>query len=126
MYKKMLASLVLLALLTTLLAACSIHTVTGPTGPAVHMGNADFLQPNITISKGTSFTLIDDVAVQHIIVNGTWAGTTPKPAKESGAPTVNANFAGSDSSSIGPFPTAGTYQLYCTIHPGMNLTVIVK
>ncbi len=30
-----------------------------------------------------------------------------------------------DSHMIGPFPTAGTYHLYCTVHPGMNLTVIV-
>lgn len=126
MHKKMLAVSALLAVLTVLLAACSIHANAGLTGPAVHMGNAAFLQPSITISKGTSFTLVDDVAVQHIITNGTWVNTTAKPAKESGAPAVNATFAGDDSSSIGPFTTAGTYHLYCTIHPGMILTVVVQ
>lgn len=126
MHKKLLASLALLVLLTLLLAGCSIHTISGPTGPAVHMGSADFLQPSITISKGTSFTLIDDAPVQHVIANGTWVNGVPKPAKEHGAPTVNANFAGNDNSSVGPFPTAGTYNLYCTIHPGMNLKVIVR
>jgi len=27
---------------------------------------------------------------------------------------------------IGPFTELGTFQLYCTIHPGMNLTVTVS
>ena len=27
---------------------------------------------------------------------------------------------------IGPFNTAGTFHLYCTVHQGMNLTVIVQ
>ncbi|MGH2508726.1 MAG: cupredoxin domain-containing protein [Ktedonobacteraceae bacterium] len=126
MYKKIMIGIVLLALLTTLLTACSIHANTGPTGPAVHMANTNFLQPSINISKGASLTLINDVATQHIITNGTWVDSTAKPAKEPGAPTVNANFTGNDNASIGPFSTAGTYHLYCTIHPGMNLKVIVQ
>lgn len=126
MYKKMLFGMVLLSVLSILLAACSIHANTGPTGPAVHMGSANFLQSSITISKGDSLALIDDVAVPHQITNGTWVNSAAKPAKENGAPTVNANFIGNDTSSVGPFSTAGTYHLYCTIHPGMNLTVIVQ
>jgi len=27
---------------------------------------------------------------------------------------------------IGPFTTAGTFHIYCSIHPGMNLTITVK
>ena len=91
------------------------------------MGSSDFLVPTTTIPKGSKLTLIDDVAVPHIIQNGTYdANGTPKPAKEPGAPTVNVNFSGSDTKDIGPFTTAGTFHLYCTIHVNMNLTVTVK
>lgn len=27
---------------------------------------------------------------------------------------------------IGPFATAGVFHLYCTIHQGMNLTIVVQ
>ena len=126
MYKKLLAVAVLLALLSMLLAACSIHADTGPTGPTVHMGGADFLQHSITISKGDSLTLVDDVSVAHTITNGSWVNSVAKSATESGAPSYNQQFGGNDSSTVGPFSTAGTFHLYCTVHPGMNLTVIVQ
>jgi plastocyanin len=72
-------------------------------------------------------TLIDDDAVPHIIQNGTWdASGTAKPAKEAGAPTVSQSFSGNDTHTIGPFSTAGTYHIYCTIHTNMNLTITVQ
>lgn len=99
----------------------------GSSGTTVHMGNANFLVSTTTIPKGSKLTLIDDVAVPHIIQNGMWdASGTAKPSKETGAPTVSQNFAGSDTHDIGPFTTAGTYHIYCTIHSGMNLTITVK
>ena len=95
-------------------------------GATVHMGNTNFLQSTITISKGSKLTLIDDQQVEHIIMNGFWVNGTAKPAQEPGAPTVNVTFQGSDTNDIGPFSTAGTFHLYCTIHLGMNLTVTVQ
>ncbi|MEO6888784.1 MAG: plastocyanin/azurin family copper-binding protein [Ktedonobacteraceae bacterium] len=92
----------------------------------VQMGAANFLQPSITITKGSKLTLTDAVAVPHIIQNGSWVNGNAQPGKEAAAPTVSANFNGSDSQDIGPFTTAGTFHLYCTIHSGMNLTVTVK
>ncbi|HEU5381298.1 MAG TPA: plastocyanin/azurin family copper-binding protein [Ktedonobacteraceae bacterium] len=126
MYKKLLAGFALLALLTTLLAACSIHEASGPGGPSVHMGNADFKTNTITISKGQSLSLIDDVAVPHTIKNGAWKNSKPDETKENGAPSYDQNFNGNDSATLGPFTTAGTFHYYCTIHPGMNLTVTVQ
>jgi plastocyanin len=127
MYKKILVGLVLLGILTTTIAACGIYDVSNvPTGPTVHMGGANFLQPSITISKGQSINLIDDVAVEHIIKNGTWNGGSMNLTAESGAPTVNVTFNGNDSSLIGPFNTSGTFKLLCTVHQGMNLTVTVS
>ena len=92
----------------------------------VQMGLTTFLQSSITIPKGSMLTLVDTQAVVHVIQNGSWVNGTAKPAKEAGAPTVNQNFAGNDTHPIGPFNTAGTYHLYCTIHQNMNLTVIVS
>ena len=127
MYKKVLVGLVLLGILTTTIAACGIYDQSSiPTGPTVHMGGANFLQPSITISKGQSINLIDDVAVLHIIKNGTWNGNNHVLQAEAGAPTVNVTFNGNDSNMIGPFNTSGTFKLLCTVHPNMNLTVTVS
>lgn len=150
MIKRSVAILLLFNVATVLIIACggtappgstqtSIPTSTIGTSPfgntttstpgssnEVHMDYSNFIPSSITISKGSSLTLVDDVAVFHIVTNGTWDGTTPKPSKEAGAPTVNTQFQSSDTHQVGPFTTAGTYHLYCTVHPGMNLTVIVK
>ena len=126
MYKKIFIGLLVFGLMTTILAACAIYDQSSTSGPEAHMAGASFTQTSVTINKGAMLTLVDDVAVQHIIKNGTWNGNTPQPKTESGAPTVDVTLNGNDSAAIGPFNTAGTFQLYCTIHPGMNLTVVVK
>ena len=127
MYKKILVGLILLGILSTTIAACGIYDASNvPTGPIVHMGAANFVQPSIKISKGQSLTLIDDSSAEHIIKNGTWNGTTASNLSEQGAPTVNVTFMGNDTNSIGPFNTSGSFKLYCTIHTGMNLTVEVS
>ena len=96
-------------------------------GNVVHMNSAQFVQPSITLKKGTSLTLIDDVSVPHIIKNGSWVNGAQQATKEPGAPTVNLTFNNSgESHDIGPFTTAGTYHIYCTIHLNMNLTITVK
>jgi len=89
------------------------------------MSGTNFTQSSITIHKGDMLNLVDDAASTHIITNGSWVGSTQKPAKESGAPSVNVTFNGSDSAPGGAFTTAGTCHLYCTVHPAMNLTVVV-
>lgn len=126
MYKKILVVLVLLGILTTLIAACGIYDVSGPSGPTVHIMGNNFVQPSITISKGDSVTLVVDDSVAHSIRNGTWSGPNQVLKKEPGAPDVNVNLNGGDSASVGPFNTGGQFLLLCTVHAGMNLTVIVK
>jgi len=127
MYKKVLLATVVFGLLTILFAACTIRdSAAALAGPTVHMGGADFLQKSVTLKKGESVNLVDDSSSPHIVVNGSWDGTTQKPAQEAGAPTVKLQFNGNDSSPMGPFNTAGTFHVYCTIHQGMNLEVIVQ
>lgn len=119
--------MIIFALLSVLFTACTIRdTSAGTAGPSAKMGPSNFIDQTVTIKKGDSLTLVDTVAVPHIIANGTWDGSAPKPGQEAGAPKVNLSFAGSDSQTAGPFTTSGTFKLYCTIHPSMNLTVIVQ
>jgi plastocyanin len=127
MYKKILVGFLVFGLLTAMLAACSIYDEASVAkGPEAHMAGASFLESSVNIKKGDTLTLVDDSTAQHIIKNGTWNGNTPEPKTESGAPTVDVTLNGNDSATIGPFNTAGTFQLFCTIHPGMNLTVNVQ
>jgi plastocyanin len=131
MYKKAFTVIALFALLTLVLAACGVRdTAAGAAnnGPTVKMSSAAFEVSQITIKKGQALTLVDDVAVPHVIKNGIWKNNNPQVSQEQGAPTVDLNFNGvqGESATTPPFTTAGTYHLLCTIHPNMQLTVIVQ
>lgn len=124
-----LGGFVLGALLVALLVAATPQP-TGTTSvngmPAVHLGVGNFEQSMVTLSKGSKLLLIDDGQFPHIISNGTWVNNMPHPAAELGAPTIQNVSVNGNSVTVGPFNTAGTYHIYCTIHPGMNLTVVVQ
>ncbi len=124
-----LGGFVLGALLVALLVqatpvASSTASVNGES--VVHMGVSNFAQPGVTVPKGSKLKLIDDGSFLHILSNGVWENNTPHPAAEAGAPAVRNVQVNGNSVEIGPFNTAGTFHIYCTIHPGMNLTVIVQ
>ncbi len=126
--KKLIGAFVLLTLVTMLVVACGgSSTSSSSGGGTVHMGDQNFLQPSVTISKGSNLTLVDDTATVHIIANGSWVNGSAQPMQESGAPVVNnLQFNGNDTKTIGPFNITGTFHLYCTVHPNMNLTVVVQ
>jgi plastocyanin len=128
MFKKLCVLLVLWSVITLLLVACgSVSSATSTAGNVVHMNSMQFVQTSVTIKKGERLTLIDDASTPHIIANGTWENGTAHPAREPGAPPVkDVQINGNGSQTIGPFTTAGTFKLYCTIHSGMNLTVVVQ
>jgi plastocyanin len=128
MSKKLFAILGLCSVLTLVLLACSATGTDTSSAPnQVHMNATNFVHSSITIKKGERITLIDDALIPHTIANGTWANGTAKPEDESGAPQVKDMQINSlGQSSIGPFTTAGTFHFYCTIHSGMNLTVVVQ
>ena len=94
--------------------------------PTVHMSAGGFVQSSVTITKGSKLLLVDDVAAVHIIANGSWQNGSVVQANEAGAPVVNNVQISSGSIEIGPFATAGTYHIYCKVHQGMNLIVIVQ
>ncbi|HZU67050.1 MAG TPA: hypothetical protein VFA09_07200 [Ktedonobacteraceae bacterium] len=92
----------------------------------VHLTVDNFAQNCVNVSKGSKLTLVDDGSYLHILSNGTWVNGNPQPAKESGAPTISNVQINGGSTQIGPFNTAGTFHIYCSIHVNMNLTVNVK
>jgi len=120
--------LALCSVATLLLVACGSTSVDpGTSGNQVHMSNTNFVQSSITIKKGERLTLVADTFISHSIANGTWENGTPKPSKEPGALVIdNVSVGGNSSATIGPFTNVGSFKLYCTVHPGMNLTVVVQ
>jgi len=92
----------------------------------VHMSSNNFVQSCVNISKGSKVTLIDDVQVLHIITNGMWVNSNPQLAVQPGAPKVNNLTISGGSADIGPFNTAGKFNILCTVHVGMNLVVNVS
>lgn len=128
--RKFLCVFALFSLVAVFIVACGGSSGgtggTSGSGNTVHMNDTNFVQQAITIKKGESVNLVDDVAVVHIIQNGTWDNGAAKPAKEPGAPTVQQNYQGNDQHPIGPFNTAGVFHVYCTVHPGMNLAITVQ
>ena len=125
MFKNLFAALGLSCIIIVLLAACG--SVSHDSHP-VHLSGSRFLQRSITLKKGERITLVnDDLVGSHVIANGTWVNNTARPVREAGAPSAdNVNIGGNSSITIGPFTTAGTFQLYCTVHAGMNLTIVVQ
>ncbi len=131
--------LVVCALSSVLLVACKRpgtegqassggSSSTASSGPSnqVKMSAADFEAHTVSITKGQKVVLVDDGPYTHIIANGKWDGGAAKTTKENGAPSVNNVNISSGQIEIGPFATAGTFNIYCTIHQNMNLAVTVK
>lgn len=111
----------------------AISPVPAPTGttytngvPTVHIGPGNFLQPSVTITKGSKLLLVDDTTSEHDLYNGSWQNGSPITAREPGAPLVNGVQLKSSSIVVGPFTTAGTYHIYCLNHKGMILTIVVQ
>ncbi len=94
--------------------------------PTVHMALDSFVQTTVTVPKGSKLLLVEDVPSTHILANGSWVNNAAHPTTEAGAPSINNLQIKNGSIQIGPFNTVGTYHLYCVVHPGMNLTIIVQ
>jgi plastocyanin len=93
----------------------------------VHLTASAFAPNIIALHKGDTLTVVGDSPTPHFLANGTWsASNQPQPGAETGAPTINNVQVNDNTMVLGPFSTPGTYHIYCTVHPGMNLTVIVQ
>ncbi len=125
-----LSGIVVGMLIVAALAAANPATSSASTTggvPTVHMTTDNFSQNVMLVPKGSRLLIVDDASIEHILQNGIWtANGTARPLAEPGAPAVhNVDITGG-SVEIGPFNTAGIFHIYCTIHPGMNLTIVVQ
>lgn len=122
--------LLLGAILITAIAqpSTAAATVDASGNGTIHMSATNFGQTVMTIGKGKKLTLVNDGSFYHVISAGTWMNGQPVLHHSANEPIVyNVEINGAGKSvEIGPFNTAGVYHLYCTVHPGMNLTVIVR
>jgi plastocyanin len=95
--------------------------------PAVHLGPGNFDQTAITIPVGSKLVFANDAGIPHILAYGSWdQGRAHGASQPAGAPPLNDLRISSGDITTGPFTMAGTYHIYCLIHPGMNLTVTVQ
>jgi len=94
--------------------------------PTVHMSAGNFVQNVVLVPKGSKLHLVEDINTEHVLRNGFWkADGSPESSAEPGAPVINVTVTGG-SVNLDPFVTAGVFHLYCTVHPGMNLTIVVQ
>ena len=93
----------------------------------VDMGVAAFQQSSVTIKAGQAVHFVDPASGgTHVIC----VGANLQCVAQAGAPDElntadGLTFNTGDSKDI-VFPTAGTYVVICTIHPGMQVTVNVQ
>ena len=81
------------------------------------MGDASVPAPTSTKPLPCSF---------HKKLLTTWQNGQPERSKEQNAPIVNNVQVSGASVETGPFITAGTSPIYCTVHQGMNLQINVQ
>jgi plastocyanin len=92
----------------------------------VHTLSSSFQESCVDVAKGSNLTISPAATSLHIFFNGTYVNGNPTPSREPGAPLVNSLQESSSPVTIGPFNTAGTFHIYCSVHPNMDLTIIVK
>ena len=131
---KKLALLVLPLLLLGAVAASGCGKTPGgnnpaPSGPVtqVEMDATNFVVSSVTVKSGVEFKFVDptDTGGLHIIC----AGHNGKCIANADAPSELADpgftINPGDTKTV-TFDKPGTYQVACTVHPDMNLTITVQ
>ena len=83
----------------------------------VQMINTTFDPKEITVKAGTKVTWVNNDSTSHTVTSGTRGN--PSGLFDSGNIPAGGTFSF-------VFNTPGTYNYYCTYHPGMDGTVIVQ
>jgi plastocyanin len=116
----------MLATMTILLAACGGATESTPAaadgdgdggasaGETVSMANNQFSPSTLTVAAGTTVTFTDTAS--HTVTEGTDGTAVDDPlVDEQGGADIPVTF-----------DEPGTYNITCTIHPEMNMTITVE
>jgi plastocyanin len=116
-----------IALLALGALAPSVLAPTAPAPPgAVGMQHEKFDQQTVRIHKGDRLRFVNSSGWLHVI----GPGDEGRFAPENGAPALGARGAflsqTGDEFVTAPWNTPGTYHITCSLHPEMNITVIVS
>jgi plastocyanin len=104
-------------------AACG-SSVTSKDPNAIETLASSFSKSSVTITQGQTLTFVDNSDI-HYLTTGEGGLYEKEPgAADMGGPTGHAIDAGQVWTTP-PWTTPGTYHITCTIHPAMNLTVMV-
>ena len=93
--------------------------------PATDVGMVGrmFAQSVVTLHRGERLTLVNDSNVVHVIGPGI---NTQVISPERGVPMTGFHLMQTNAAfTTGRWMTLGTFNLTCTVHPGMNLKVVV-
>lgn len=110
-----------------ILPACATSSTTGgASGSTITMGVGVFSgSTSVSVKAGDAVTFDDTSGGPHDLVigtNGTFTAAAGAPSQLNNATGVM--FSGGDKQTI-IFPSAGTFQITCRIHPSMQATVTV-
>lgn len=91
----------------------------------VGMEQVAFDRDAITIREGQQIQFVNNSNFLHVIAPGDHARVSDDAGVPSFGPDSVRSMPRGDPFVSGPWDTPGTYQLTCTLHPAMNLEVVV-
>ena len=95
-------------------------------GDAVHLKLLSFTPEELEVAAGTTVEWVDDNPIAHTITSGTYeVGADGLRTSETPDGTFDGKVATTGDGFSFTFVDAGTYTYYCSIHKGMNATVVV-
>jgi plastocyanin len=95
-------------------------------GVTVDTGLLAFNPKTVTISKGQTVTWVGGDNIGHVVVQGTYeVGGDGLRTKENDDKTFSLTLSRKGQRVSHTYSTAGTFTYFCTIHHGMNGTVVV-
>lgn len=91
----------------------------------VGMEQVEFDRDVVTIRQGQLIQFVNNSNFLHVIAPGDRARVSDDAGVPSFGPDRVRSMPRGDPFVSGPWDTPGTYQLTCTLHPAMNLEVVV-
>jgi plastocyanin len=125
--KKILSAPRIFLIIPGLLAGFLIPNLLSSPRPVPHadvgMITRDFSKDVVTLHRGDTLTLINDSNAVHVIGPGK---DTRVVTPQHGNPMTGFHLMQTNAVfTTGRWMTVGTFYLTCTVHPGMNLKVVV-
>jgi plastocyanin len=105
----------------------SATSSTSTDGVTVNTGLLAFDPKTVTITKGQTVTWVGGDNITHVLVEGSYeVGGDGLRTKESDDKAFRLNLSRKGQRVSHTYSTPGTFTYFCTIHHGMNGTVVVS